>query len=195
MVFGTNPAVVQPDASRVRRGLSRDDLFTVVVEHFLTDTARFADVVLPSTTQLEHFDIVGAWGYHYISVNNPAVSPVGESKSHGEIMRLLAERMGLSHPALRESDEQIAASALPDGVDLEELKAAGWQKTFPARATFGAGAHAFRIAGFTLGAPVSASAEMLQLLTPKSHYFLETRGDRRLDHVSAPRSSTGAIGA
>jgi len=174
MVFGTNPAVVQPDANRVRRGLSRDDLFSVVVEHFLTDTARFADIVLPSTTQLEHFDIVGAWGHHYISVNNPAVSPVGESKSHGEIMRLVAERMGLSHPALRESDEQIAASALPDGVDLEALKAAGWQKTFPPRPTFDAGAPAFRIAGFTLGDASRSAGPMLQLLTPKSHYFLNS---------------------
>ena len=67
MIWGTNPAVVQPDAGRVRRGLAREDLFTVVIEHFLTDTARFADVVLPSTTQLEHFDVLGAWGHQYIT--------------------------------------------------------------------------------------------------------------------------------
>ena len=174
MVFGTNPAVVQPDATRVRRGLAREDLFTVVVEHFLTDTARYADIVLPSTTQLEHFDIVGAWGHHYISVNNAAVPPVGEAKSHGEIMRLLASRMGLSHPALQETDEEIAASALPEGVDLEALKAAGWHKTFPPRPTFDASAPKLRIAGFTLGGGDGPGPGVLQLLTPKSHYFLNS---------------------
>jgi anaerobic selenocysteine-containing dehydrogenase len=184
MVFGTNPAVVQPDATRVRRGLAREDLFTVVVEHFLTDTARYADIILPSTTQLEHFDIVGAWGHHYISVNNPAVQPVsvnypavqpvGEAKSHGEIMRLLASRMGLSHPALRETDEEIAASALPDGVDLEALKAGGWQKTYPPRPTFDGLAPKLRVSGFTLGGSDEPGPGMLQLLTPKSHYFLNS---------------------
>jgi anaerobic selenocysteine-containing dehydrogenase len=131
MIWGTNPAVVQPDVSRVREGLAREDLFTVVLEHFLTDTARYADIVLPATTQLEHFDVVGAWGHHYISVNNPAIAPLGETKSHGEVMRLLALRMGLTHPALQESDEEIAASALPEGVDLESLKKDGWRKSSP----------------------------------------------------------------
>ena len=117
MIWGTNPAVIQPDAGRVRRGLARDDLFTVVIEHFMTDTARYADIVLPSTTQLEHFDVLGAWGHQYITINQPAVAPLGESRSHGEIMRTLAQAMGLDHPALRESDEEIAASALPPGLD------------------------------------------------------------------------------
>jgi hypothetical protein len=93
---------------------------------------------------------------------------------HGEIMRLVAERMGLSPPAPRESDEQIAASALPDGVDLEALKADGWHKTFPPRPTFDASAPAFRIAGFTLGDASRSAGPMLQLLTPKSHYFLNS---------------------
>ena len=132
----TNPAVVQPDAGRVRHGLAREDLFTVVIEHFVTDTARLADVVLPSTTQLEHFDVQGAWGHHYISVNNPAVSPLGEAKSHGEIMRMLARRLGLGHAALKETDEQIAASVLPPGIDLQSLKAQGWYKSAPMRPGF-----------------------------------------------------------
>ncbi len=113
MIWDTNPAVVQPDVERVRTGLRRENLFTVVVEHFLKDTARFADIVLPSTTQLEHFDIQGAWGHHYISLNHPAIAPLGQAKSHGAIMRLLAKRMGLENSALKQSDEQIAASALP----------------------------------------------------------------------------------
>jgi anaerobic selenocysteine-containing dehydrogenase len=174
MIWGTNPAVVQPDAATVRRGLAREDLFTVVIEHFLTDTARYADVVLPSTTQLEHFDVVGAWGHHYISVNNPAVAPLGEAKSHGEMMRLLAQRMGLVHPALRETDEQIAASALPEGVELGQLAEAGWVKTFPARPRFAPEAERLRISGITEGDAPTRPAGWLQLLTPKSHFFLNS---------------------
>ncbi len=171
MVFGTNPAVVQQDVARVRAGLARDDLFTVVVEHFLTDTARYADIVLPSTTQLEHFDINGAWGHHYVSVNNPAIQPLGESKSHGEMMRLLATRMGLNNPALRESDEEIAQSALPDDIPLEALKAEGWRKTFPARPELTVGS--LRLSGITAG-DVPDRGDRLQLLTPKAHYFLNS---------------------
>jgi len=171
MVFGTNPAVVQQDVARVRAGLARDDLFTVVVEHFLTDTARYADIVLPSTTQLEHFDINGAWGHHYVSVNNPAIQPLGESKSHGEIMRLLAARMGLDVPALRESDEEIAQSALPDDISLDALKAEGWRKTFRARPELGIGS--LHLSGITDG-DVPDRGNRLQLLTPKSHYFLNS---------------------
>jgi len=171
MVFGTNPAVVQQDVARVRAGLARDDLFTVVVEHFLTDTARYADIVLPSTTQLEHFDVNGAWGHHYVSVNNPAIQPLGESKSHGEIMRLLATRMRLDIPALHESDEEIARSALPDDISLETLKAEGWRKTFPARPELRPGS--LRLSGITAG-DAPAPGDRLQLLTPKSHYFLNS---------------------
>ncbi len=171
MVFGTNPAVVQQDVARTRAGLARDDLFTVVAEHFLTDTARYADIVLPSTTQLEHFDINGAWGHHYVSVNNPAIQPLGESKSHGEMMRLLATRMGLDIPALHESDEEIARSALPDGLSLEALKAEGWRKTVRARPELRPGS--LRLSGITAG-DVPDRGHRLQLLTPKSHYFLNS---------------------
>ena len=171
MVWGTNPAVVLPDATRVRAGLARDDLFTVVVEHFLTDTARYADIVLPSTTQLEHFDVVGAWGHHYVSVNNPAIEPLGETKSHGEIMRLLAAAMKLDVPALRERDEDIARAALPDDIELETLKRDGWAKTFPPRSEPAQGS--LRISGITANAPPEPGAEM-QLLTPKSHFFLNS---------------------
>ena len=171
MVFGTNPAVVQADVARVRAGLAREDLFTVVAEHFLTDTARYADVILPSTTQLEHFDVNGAWGHHYVSVNNPAIAPLGETKSHGEMMRLIAARMGLDNPALRETDEEIAASALPDEISLERLKAEGWRKTFPSRPDLEPGT--LRISGFTRGDRPQRDGQ-LQLLTPKAHYFLNS---------------------
>jgi len=174
MIWGTNPAVTQPDAGKVRQGLARDDLFTVVLEHFLTDTARYADIVLPSTTQFEHFDVQGAWGHHYILVNNPAIPLVGEAKTHGEVMRLLAHAMGLTHPALRESDEAIAASVLPDGIDLHTLRAQGWHKSSPGRPTFASVRGTLRLAA---GVPQPATAPapgMLQLLTPKAHYFLNS---------------------
>lgn len=174
MIWGTNPAVVQPDAGRVRLGLAREDLFTVVIEHFVTDTARFADLVLPSTTQLEHFDVQGAWGHHYISVNNPAVPPLGEAISHGEIMRMLARRLGLDHVAFQETDEQIAASALPPGIDLQSLKAKGWYKSSPGRPDFDPKRGMLRLSG---GVPLPAEPPakgMLQLLTPKSHHFLNS---------------------
>ncbi len=170
MIWGHNPVVVLPDASRVRDGLAREDLFTVVLEHFLTDTARYADIVLPSTTQLEHFDIVGAWGHHYISLNRPAIAPVGESKSHGEVMRLLARKMGVAHPALQESDEEIARSALPSGIDFDELQQRGWIKSSPGRPTF---QQQIRLSS---GTPIDfcGGEGKLRLLTPKSHYFLNS---------------------
>jgi anaerobic selenocysteine-containing dehydrogenase len=171
MIWGTNPALVLPDAGRVQRGLAREDLFTVVIEHFMTDTARYADIVVPSTTQLEHFDILGAWGHRYVSINEPAIAPLGESKSHGEIMRLLAQRLGLDHPALRESDEQIAVSALPSSLDLETLKDAGWVKMDKPRPKLeGSG---LRLAQ-DVPSPPRPEPRMLQLLTPKAHFFLNS---------------------
>jgi anaerobic selenocysteine-containing dehydrogenase len=139
----------------------------------MTDTAAFADIVLPSTTQLEHFDAQGAWGHHYISVNHPAIEPLGEAKSHGEILRLLARGMNLTHPALHETDEQIAAAALPADVDLAALKVAGWMKRSPARPVPGASAK-LRLCG-GVPTPTSAPAStMMQLLTPKGHFFLNS---------------------
>lgn len=170
VVWTMNPAVTQPDALAVRRGLERDDLFTVVIEHFMTDTARYADIVLPSTTQLEHFDILGSWGHHYISLNEPAVAPLGEALSHGEIARRLAARLGLRHPALRESDEDIGASALPPGITLETLREHGFVKSPPGPPRF---AHPVRITG-TVDSPPRPAQGLYQLLTPKSHYFLNS---------------------
>ena len=171
MVWNANPAVTQPNVSLVRTGLARDDLFVVVVEQFMTDTARYADVILPSTTQLEHFDVQGAWGHHYISVNLPAIAPLGESKSHGEIMRLLAPRLGLTDPAFAETDEQIAASALPRAITLGQLKERGFIKLSPPRPVFGPGNSVVRIHDAPLRRPAH---EGLQLLTPKAHQFLNS---------------------
>jgi anaerobic selenocysteine-containing dehydrogenase len=171
MVWCMNPAVIQVDSGRVRRGLAREDLFTVVLEHFMTDTARYADIVLPATTQLEHFDVVGAWGHHYLTVNNPAIAPLGETKSHGEIMRLLAPRLGLDHAAFNESDEEIAAATLPDGLSLGDLKRDGWKKLSPPRPDPSQGPAVLRFAGDD---PTPLPTGGLRLLTPKSHYFLNS---------------------
>lgn len=170
VVWNMNPAVTQPDAGAVRRGLAREDLFTIVLEHFMTDTARYADVILPSTTQLEHFDVNGSWGHHYISANEPAVAPLGQALSHGEIARRLAARLGLTHPALSESDEQIAASALPPEVTLDMIREHGFYKSSPGRPDFPS---KVRIAD-EVSVPASAPEGRLQLLTPKSHYFLNS---------------------
>ena len=169
MCWNTNPAVILPDSTTVRRGLAREDLFTVVVEHFLTDTARYADVVLPSTTQLEHFDLLGSWGHSYISVNQPAVAPRGETKSHGEIMRALAAQLGLSAEALRETDEEIALSALPKGTDTPQLLDRGWLKEVALTPT--PHPNSLRFDSVFENATAQAS---FQLLTPKAHHFLNS---------------------
>jgi anaerobic selenocysteine-containing dehydrogenase len=174
LVWNTNPAVVLPNSAQIRRGLEREDLFTVVVEHFMTDTARRADIVLPSTTQLEHYDLHGAWGHHYVALNKPAIEPLGEAKSHGEVMRLIARRMGLNHPALHESDEEIAASALPPELPMAELEAEGWRKHSPARRPIPAPDKRLALAGYPAAEAVPAPDGTLQMLTPKGHYFLNS---------------------
>ena len=178
LVWGTNPAVVLADSAKVRCGLAREDLFTVVLEHFMTDTAQLADIILPSTTQLEHFDVVAPWGHYYMAANNPAIKPLGQSKSHGEIMRLVAHRMGLNHPAMQESDEEIAGAGLPPELPLEVLKTEGWRKHAPAPAGIPAPDERVSLTGYPApGITPSrdgAAEDALHLLTPKSHYFLNS---------------------
>jgi len=173
MVWSANPASTQLDTPLIRKGLLRDDLFTVVAEHFLTDTARFADIVLPATTQLEHVDVQLAWGHQYVMANNPAVAPLGEARSSGAIMRGLAGALGLNHPAFRESDEEIAASTMPAGWSFAELLAAGWRKAPVSRPSLKPRERKLSIApGDLTLAPLPA--DQLQLLSPKGHYFLNS---------------------
>ena len=96
VVYNSNPAAVAPDRNVVLRGLAREDLFTVVLEHFQTDTADYADIVLPATTQLEHWDVHLAYGHHYVSLNQPSIEPLGESLPNSEIFRRLAGRCAWS---------------------------------------------------------------------------------------------------
>jgi anaerobic selenocysteine-containing dehydrogenase len=130
-VYAANPLASAPSQSKVRRGLMRDGLFTVVVEHFLTDTARYADVVLPATMQIEHRELLIAYGHLYLSWNEPAVPPPGECLPTTEMFRRLARKLGLDEPSLYESDEAIARQVLRSGhpsvqgITLEALKARG----------------------------------------------------------------------
>jgi anaerobic selenocysteine-containing dehydrogenase len=134
IVYNNNPVAVCPDSEKVIAGFSREDLFTVVMDHFQTDTADYADIVLPATTQLEHFDVHKAYGHLYVLANNPAIAPVGESLPNSEVFRRLAARMGFDEPCFRDSDEDICRAALASksprmkGVAWEEVKEAGWQK-------------------------------------------------------------------
>lgn len=127
IVYNSNPAAVAPDRERVLLGLRRDDLFTVVLEHFQTDTADYADVLLPATTQLEHEDVHKAYGHLYLSYNNRAIEPLGEALPNTEIFRRLAARMGLDHPELQESDESMIRHAIAKvpGITFEELRERG----------------------------------------------------------------------
>lgn len=129
--WSSNPAQVAPEQQKVLAGLRREDLFTVVLEQFMTDTARHADVVLPATTQLEHLDVLGSWGHQYVTFNEPAIMPVGEAKPSTETFRLIAARLGLDDPCFSETDEELAAALFegaPGGVSLDALRSRGFVK-------------------------------------------------------------------
>ena len=134
IVYNANPLAIAPDSSKVMQGFLRDDLFTVVLEHFQTDSADYADILLPATTQLEHVDAHLAYGHLYMMANNAAIAPMGEAKPNTEIFRLLAARMGFDDPCFRQSDDELAAQAFDTRdaramhFDWESLKARGWQK-------------------------------------------------------------------
>ncbi len=126
IVYNSNPLAVAPDSGRVVQGFAREDLFTGVLEHFQTDTADYADYVLPATTQLEHWDIHGAYGHTDVLLNRPAIAPVGEALPNTEIFRRLASRMGYTDPCFSEDDESLCRTAFADVVDFERLLADGF---------------------------------------------------------------------
>ncbi|MGL4608465.1 MAG: molybdopterin-containing oxidoreductase family protein, partial [Trueperaceae bacterium] len=127
-VFNSNPAVVAPDSSRVRRGLEREDLFTVVLEHFQTDTADYADYLLPATTFLEHPDIYSAYGHYYLQWAEPVVEPRGECKPNTWVFKELAKRLDLQDETLYWSAEDIVRDLLKSehpfvkGLTFEDLR-------------------------------------------------------------------------
>jgi anaerobic selenocysteine-containing dehydrogenase len=130
-VYNANPVAVAPEQESVRRGFGREDLFVVVHDLFQTDSVDFADLVLPATTTLEHYDIHKAYGHLYASLSRPAIAPLGESKSNTEVFRLLAARMELDDPCLRDSDEEMARQAFQwdhphmKGITFERLETEG----------------------------------------------------------------------
>jgi len=131
IVYNSNPGSIAPDREKVLRGMRREDLFTVVLEHFQTDTADYADVLLPATTQLEHDDLHKAYGHLYAMYNRRSIEPLGEALPNSEIFRRIAAAMHLDYPELLESDEELMRAALTgtkevmNGVTLEALKAHG----------------------------------------------------------------------
>jgi anaerobic selenocysteine-containing dehydrogenase len=196
--WNANPAAIAPDQDQVLAGLRRDDLFTVVLEQFMTDTAAHADVVLPATTQLEHRDIVFSWGHHYLTWNEPAIEPLGEAKPNTETFRLIAERLGLGDPLFRETDEELIDQLLA-GFEEGDLRERGWTKI-----DLGQGPTPHADGGFAtesgkvaLRADFVAPAEVadeelgkcypLALVTPKTHLFLNsTFANQRRQHSAQP---------
>ncbi len=145
IVYNANPVAVAPESAKVAQGFARDDLFTVVLEHFQTDTVDYADIVLPATTQLEHADVHATYGHLYIVANNPAIAPLGEALPNSEIFRRLAACMGFDDPCFAESDDELAAQAFDSGddraahYDWSRLKESGWIKLQMPAAPFAQG--------------------------------------------------------
>ncbi len=127
IVYNSNPAAVAPDQAAVTAGLRREDLFTVVIEQFATDTADYADYVLPATTQLEHWDILKPYGHLFLALNRPAIAPVGESLPNSEIFRRLAAAMGYTDECFGESDENILR-ALVEAQHHAHFTGITWQR-------------------------------------------------------------------
>lgn len=126
VVYNSNPVAVAPESGKVVQGFAREDLFTVVLEHFQTDTADHADFILPATTQLEHWDIHTSYGHTDVLLNRPAIAPVGGARTNTDIFRALAARMGFDDPCFTESDESLCRSAIGDEKDFEQLLAHGF---------------------------------------------------------------------
>jgi anaerobic selenocysteine-containing dehydrogenase len=200
--WSSNPAAIAPDQERVLAGLRRDDLFVVVLEQFMTDTAALADVVLPSTTQLEHLDVVFSWGHHYVTWNERAIEPLGEAKPNTEAFRLIAAALGLDGPEFRETDEEMMESLLaaaPESLRNEGMRERGWAKIDLGQgpvphADGGFGTETGRV---TLHADYQPPAEVadaalaerfpLALVTPKTHLFLNsTFANQRRQHAAQP---------
>ena len=140
IVYNSNPVAVAPQSSRVVQGFARDDLFTVVLEHFLTDTADHADYVLPATTQLEHLDLHTSYGHTWALINEAAIAPVGEARPNTQIFRDLAARMGYTEDCFRDDDEALARVAFTGPVTLQALREHGWVQLPIADAPFAEGA-------------------------------------------------------
>lgn len=203
-VYNTNPANTAPNQMKVLKGLSREDLFTVVSEQLLTDTAKWADIVLPATTQLEQLDLVSSYWHLYVQLNEPAIEPLGEAVPNTELFRRLAAAMGFTESCFRDSDEELIRQALDTdspylaGITLERLRreysikvnrvsapfAEGGFKTPSGKAEFWsellAQAGHDPLPGYVPpaespdGSPDLAAKYPLQLVSPATHHFLNS---------------------
>ena len=196
--WNSNPAAIAPDQERVLEGLGREDLFSVVLEQFMTDTAAHADVVLPATTQLEHRDVIFSWGHHYLTWSEPAIEPLGEAKPNTEAFRLLAARLGLDEPCFTDTDEQLVEQLL-EGFEENGLRERGWTKIDLGQgpvphAEGGFGTQSGRVALRADYVPPAEVADAalaerfrLALVTPKTHLFLNsTFANQRRQHDAQP---------
>jgi anaerobic selenocysteine-containing dehydrogenase len=133
-VYNANPMAMVTEQAKLENGLEREDLFTVVSEHFLTDTAKYADIVLPATTQLEQKDIMFSWGHLYLSYNNPAIEPLGEAVPNTELFRRLAKAMGIEDPSFYRTDDEMIEASLDwsnpvlQGITLDDVKTKGYAR-------------------------------------------------------------------
>ncbi|MDQ6685781.1 MAG: molybdopterin oxidoreductase family protein [Pseudomonadota bacterium] len=146
IVYNSNPVAVAPDSASVRRGFARDDLYSVVLEHFMTDTADLADIVLPATTQLEHLDVHVSYGHTYAMFSEAAIAPLGEARPNAQIFRDLAARMGYDDACFKDDDATLARAAFKPaaagGVDFAALRERGWVKLDLPEAPFAEGGFA-----------------------------------------------------
>ncbi len=126
IVYNSNPVAVAPESAKVVQGFAREDLFTVVLEHFRTDTADCADYLLPATTQLEHWDIHLAYGHTDVLLNRPAIAPVGQARTNTDVFRALAARMGFADTCFSDDDETLCRAAFGFAVPFDELLAKGF---------------------------------------------------------------------
>ncbi len=126
VVYNSNPVAVAPESGKVVAGFAREDLFTVVLEHFQTDTADHADYLLPATTQLEHWDVHASYGHTDVLLNRPAIAPLGEARPNTWVFRELARRLGFTEPCFQDSDEALCRQAYGDAVDFDTLLRQGY---------------------------------------------------------------------
>ncbi|WP_028081732.1 molybdopterin-containing oxidoreductase family protein [Solimonas soli] len=186
IVYNSNPVAVAPQSREVVAGFSREDLFTVVLEHFQTDTADYADYVLPATTQLEHFDVHKSYGHTSVLINHPAIAPLGEARPNTEIFRGLAARLGFTEPCFADSDLDIGRKAFGRAVDFERLSRDGWLQLPVADAPFADGGFPTRSGRARLGgeyipnyesrasAPALAARYPLAMISPPARHFLNS---------------------
>ena len=192
VVYNSNPVAVAPQSRKVVAGFAREDLFTVVLEQFRTDTADYADFLLPATTQLEHFDVHKSYGHTWVLSNEPAIAARGEARPNTEIFRQLARRMGFTEPCFAETDVEIGAQAFGPGIDFTRLRRDGWIRQEVPEAPFANGGFRtangraqFAPAGFgvaaylepyesRLSSPELARRYPLSMISPPARHFLNS---------------------